>query len=158
QSQYGMTLDQFVVDRSRTFTPSEIAARGHDEAWEGLAFREATFYFPPSTPLVHSLSISTRDVIIGDPGGLQGELRLEVGQDFNDVFNTHLTIKQQQPNSTEIDLPETTPSPQPRRTALQYAVAVGPNGIAQRIRAVFTVGELIPGHVDLAVVGVWWKL
>src|SRR5262249_29438268 len=45
QSRYGMTLDQFVVDQSRTFTPSEIAARGHDESWEGLAFREATFYF-----------------------------------------------------------------------------------------------------------------
>ncbi len=158
QSKYGMTLDQFVLDLSKTFTPSEIAARGHDEAWEGVAFRETTFYFPPDTPLVHSLSISARDVIIGDPGGLQGELRVEFGEEFNDVYNTRIAIKRQQADGTEVDVPETTPAP--REMALQFAVAVGPNNTSQRIRAVFEVGagELIPGHTDLAVVGVYWKL
>ncbi len=89
-SQFGMTLDDFTLDFSPTFTPSDIAARGHDETWEGVSFKETTFYFPPETPLVHSLSVSTCDVIIGDPGGVQGELRVEFGQDFNDVFNTRI--------------------------------------------------------------------
>ncbi|MDC0715773.1 hypothetical protein [Nannocystis bainbridge] len=156
-SQYGMTLDQFVIDLSSTYTPAEIMARGHDEAWQGLAFKETTFYFPPETPLVHSLSVSARDVILGDPGGLQGELRIEFGQDFADVYNSRLAIKQQQ-GTGEVEVPETTIPP--KGTALEYAIAVGPGGESQRLRAVFEVGagELIPGHTDLAVVGVWWKL
>ncbi len=158
QSKFGMTLDQFVLDLSKTFTPPEIAARGHDETWEGVAFRETTFYFPPDTPLVHSLSVSARDVILGDPGGLQGELRVEFGQDFNDVYNTRIAVKRQGAGGAVADVPETTPLP--RGTGLQFAVAAGPNGVAQRVRAEFAVGadQFVPGHTDLAVVGVWWKL
>ncbi|HEX3133249.1 MAG TPA: hypothetical protein VHX44_06650, partial [Planctomycetota bacterium] len=157
-SQYGMTLDSVVLDLSKTFTPADIEARGHDEVWEGVSYKEATFYFPPDTPLVHSLSISTRDVIIGNPGGLQGEVALEFGQDFNDVFNTRLTIKQHQGSGADTDVPETTPAP--RGTALQYAITTGPGNAPQQIRAVFAVGDdqLVPGHTDLAVRGVWWKL
>lgn len=157
-SQYGMTLDNVVLDLSKNFTPADIEARGHDETWEGVAYKEATFYFPPDTPLVHSLSVSTRDVIIGSPGGLQGELALEFGQDFNDVFNTRLSIKQHQSNGTETDVAETTPPP--RGTALQYAITSGPGNTPQRIRAIFAVGDdqFVPGHTDLAVKGVWWKL
>ncbi|WP_140635948.1 OmpA family protein [Methylibium rhizosphaerae] len=157
-SQYGMTLDSVVLDLSQNFTPADIEARGHDETWEGVSYKEATFYFPPDTPLVHSLSVSTRDVIIGSPGGLQGELALEFGQDFNDVFNTRLTIKQYQSNGTETDVAETTPAP--RGTALQYAITTGPGDTPQRVRAVFAVGDdqFVPGHTDLAVKGVWWKL
>lgn len=158
-SQFGMTLDRFVIDLSRTYTPAEIEARGHGEAWQGLAFRETTFHFPPDTPLVHSLSVSARDVIVGDPGGLQGEIRIEFGQDFNDVFKTRLKIKQQQEDGSEVEVAATTP-PDAQATELQYAIAVGPGGASQRLRAVFEVGagELIPGHTDLAVVGVYWKL
>lgn len=157
-SEFGMTLDRFVIDLSSTFTPAEIEARGHDETWQGLAFRETTFYFPPSTPLVHSLSVSARDVIVGDPGGLQGEIRIEFGQDFDDVYNSRLTIQEEQAGGAEVDVPETTiPPPGTRR---EYAMTLGPGGAKRRVRAVFDVGagELIPGHTDLAVVGVWWKL
>jgi hypothetical protein len=157
-SQYGMTLDSVVLDLSQNYTPADIEARGHDEAWEGVSYKEATFYFPPDTPLVHSLSVSTRDVIIGNPGGLQGELALEFGQDFNDVFNTRIAIKQHQGNGAESAVPETTQLP--RGTALQFAITTGPNDTPQRIRAVFAVGDdqFVPGHTDLAVRGVWWKL
>jgi hypothetical protein len=154
ESHYGMTLDTLVFDLSQTFTPADIEARGHDEAWEGLAFKETTFYFPPDTPLVHSLSVSARDVIIGSHGGLQGELRIEFGEDFNDVYNTRISIKQQS-GASEVEVPETTPSP--RETALQYAIS---GTRLQCIRAVFQIGdnELIPGHTDLAARGVWWRL
>lgn len=157
-SQYGMTLDSVVLDLSQNFTPADIEARGHDEAWQGVSYKEATFYFPPDTPLVHSLSVSTRDVIIGSPGGLQGELALEFGQDFNDVFNTRLSIKQLGSNSSETDVAETTPAP--RGVALQYAITTGAGDTPQRIRAVFDVTDdpLLIGHNDLAFKGVWWKL
>jgi hypothetical protein len=157
-SQFGMTLDQVAIDLSANYTPADVEARGHDEAWQGVSYKEATFYFPPDTPLLHSLSISTRDVIIGSPGGLQGELVLEFGQDFNDVFNTRLQIQQDQGNGTQSTVAETTPLP--RGTALQFAITTGPGNTSQRIRAVFTVGDdqLIAGHTDLAARGVWWKL
>ena len=155
-SRYGMTLDQFVLDLSRTYTPPEIVAREHDEAWEGVAFRETTFYLPPDTPLFHSLSISARDVVLGDPGGLQGELRLEFGEDFNDIYNTRISVKLQQSGGGETDLPASSVV----GTALEFATPAGPNGAPQRVKAVFQIGagELIAGHVDLAAVGVWWKL
>lgn len=157
-SQFGMTLDQVAIDLSPNYTPADVEARGHDEAWEGVSYKEATFYFPPDTPLLHSLSISTKDVIIGTPGGLQGELAIEFGQDFNDVFNTRLQIQQDQGNGTQSTVAETTPLP--RGTALQYAITTGPSNTPQRIRAVFAVGDdqLIAGHTDLAARGVWWKL
>ncbi|MFY0534322.1 hypothetical protein [Nannocystis pusilla] len=114
--------------------------------------------FPPSTPLVHSLSVSARDFIIGDPGGLQGEIRIEFGQDFDDVYNSRLTIREEEADGDEVEVAETTiPPPGTRR---EYALTLGPGGAKRRIRAEFDVGagELIPGHTDLAVVGVWWKL
>ena len=55
-------------------------------------------------------------------------------------------------------------SPSPRRhqsdPQVVFAVPAGPNDTAQRVKAVFAVGasEIIPGHTDLAVVGVYWKL
>lgn len=157
-SQFGMTLDQVTLDLSANYTPAEIEARGHDEAWQGVSYKEASFYFPPDTPLLHSLSISTRDVIIGSPGGLQGELAIEFGQDFNDVFNTRLAIEQLQADGSTSVVAETTAGT--RGVALQYAITPGPNNTPQRIRAVFTVGDdqLLAGHTDLAARGVWWKL
>jgi hypothetical protein len=155
-SRYGMTLDQFVLDLSRTYTPPEIVAREHDEAWEGVAFRETTFYLPPDTPLFHSLSVSARDVVLGDPGGLQGELRVEFGEDVADVYNTRIAVKLQQAGGSETDISMSLNA----GTSLQFATPAGPNGAPQRVRAVFQIGagELIAGHTDLAAVGVWWKL
>lgn len=157
-SQFGMTLDSVVIDLSPTFTPADIEARGHGQDWQGVSYKEATFYFPPDTPLLHSLSLGTRDVIIGKPGGLQGELAVEFGETFNDVFNTRLTIKLQQPDGSEADVHETTPNP--RGFALQYAIQTGVADSPRRVRAIFAVGdtEFVSGHTDLAVRGVWWKL
>lgn len=156
QSLYGMTLDQFVIDLSKSFTPAEVVARGHDETWEGVSFHETTFYCPPGTPLLDNLSVSARDVIIGDPGGLQGELRIEFGQDFTDQFNTHVQILQHAASGPDTAVAETTPPP--RGTVLQFAVARNSDGTPQRIKAVFGIGDSIPGHSDVGIVGVWWRL
>ena len=46
RSEYGMTLDRFTLDLSKAFTPADVVTRGHDETWQGVAFKEATFYTP----------------------------------------------------------------------------------------------------------------
>ena len=158
ESRFGMTLDQFVLDLSKTYTPPEIVARSHDETWEGVSFRETAFYLPPDTPLFHSLSISARDVIVGSPGGLQGILQIQFGQDFADQFNTRITIGQQSSSGT--DTPVAQNAVTPPGTNLVFPVTAGTGGAAQRVRATFNIGisQTIPGHSDVAVVGVFWKL
>src|SRR5581483_5468389 len=85
-TQYGATLENLLVDLSRSFTPADVMARGHGEDFEGLAYKSLSFYFPKSTPIVGSLSISTKDVIFGwSPLGVQGELALEFGKQFQDL-------------------------------------------------------------------------
>ena len=155
-SQYGLTLDSFDIDLSTGYTPAAIMARGHDETWKGVAFRDATFFFPPSTPLVHSLSVGVRDVIIGSPGGLQGQLSVEFGQDFADVPNTRITI-QLQTSSSPTTLAT---SAGVSATSLVCPVSTVAFGQTRRVRAVFNVDAptTIPGHTDLAIVGVYWKL
>ncbi|HVY14338.1 MAG TPA: hypothetical protein VHB27_03860 [Rhodopila sp.] len=158
-SRFGMTLDQFVLDLSNTYTPPEIVARSHDETWEGVSFREATFYLPPDTPLFHSLSVSARDVIVGSPGGLQGILQIQFGEVFADQFNTRITVSQQDAHGGS-DTPVAQNAVTPPGTNLVFPVTAGTGGTTQRVRATFNIGigQTIPGHSDIAVVGVYWKL
>jgi uncharacterized membrane protein YgcG len=81
-SHFGATLDRLVLDLSRTYTPPEIAARHHGEAWMGIMIREAAFFLPPNTPVVGPLSVTVRELIMGDPFGIQGEAVIEMGQEF----------------------------------------------------------------------------
>jgi hypothetical protein len=157
-SRFGMTLDQFVLDLSSTYTPPEIVARSHDETWEGVSFRETTFYLPPDTPLFHSLSVSARDVIVGSPGGLQGTLQIQFGEIFADQFNTRIAIGQQAAGGA--DTPVAQNAVTPPGTTMVFPVTAGTGGAPQRVRATFTigVGQTIAGHSDVAVVGVYWKL
>ena len=121
-----------------------------------MAFKEATFYAPPDTPLVPNLSISTRDVIVGDPGGLQGELRVEWGADFADQFNTHITVLRKNQQGDDVEVAQTVPTVP--STALEYGIDESAAGMTDQARASFGVGDAIPGHTDLGIVGVWWKL
>ncbi len=109
-SRYGMTLDRFTLDLSKAFTPADVVARGHDELWEGVAFKEATFYTPPDGPILPSLSISARDVIVGNPGGRQGELRVEWGADLADHFNTHIKVFRKNSNGDDVEVAQNGPA------------------------------------------------
>lgn len=80
-SQLGMTVQDVVVDHSEHFTPAEIIARGHDDVWTGIAIRQATMYFPRETPLLGDFTVGVRDVLLGSPLGIQGELDIEWGED-----------------------------------------------------------------------------
>jgi hypothetical protein len=146
-SQYGI---------SKAFTPADVVARGHDELWEGVAFKEATFYTPPDGPILPSLSISARDVIVGDPGGRQGELRVEWGADLADHFNTHIKVFRKNSNGDDVEVAQTVPpagSP-----FLEYGIDESAAGLTNQVRCEFGIGDSIPGHTNFGVVGVWWQL
>ncbi|WP_156924344.1 hypothetical protein [Derxia gummosa] len=80
QTAFGMTLDNFTLDLSPDYTPPELAAAGKPASWTGAALDEARLYFPPGTPLLPNLSVGVRDLVVGQPGGLQGEASLEFGE------------------------------------------------------------------------------
>ncbi len=78
-SDYGLTVDQLLYDDSEAFTPADIEARGQGPEWRGISIKEATLYFPRNAPAVGDLSVGVRDVLLGTPLGLQGEVRIEFG-------------------------------------------------------------------------------
>lgn len=79
-SEIGMTVDRLVFDASAQVTPPEIIARGQTPAWQGLSIAEATLFLPPNAPLVDKVTVGVRDVLLGSPAGIQGEIRIELGR------------------------------------------------------------------------------
>lgn len=79
-SEIGMVVDRLVYDASSQVTPPEIIARGQTPGWEGVSIAEATLLLPPDTPLVDKITIGVKDVLLGSPAGLQGQIRVELGR------------------------------------------------------------------------------
>lgn len=97
-STIGMTVERLTYDDSETFTPAEIVARGQPASWRGIAIQEATLYLPRNAPVVGDLSIGVRDVLLGSPFGMQGEVRIEFGRSPVDPL---LVAFHQQTNGAE---------------------------------------------------------
>lgn len=156
-SQYGMKLDTLVADLSRQFTPPEIEARGHDEVWTGISLKELTFFLPINTPLVDNLTLGVKDLIIGSPFGMQGEVVADFSKDFPDSLNSYMTIEQYVANASPTELTGTNKVINP--PLFEYPVATTPTAQTQRIRAKFDINNAsIPGVADTKVVGVWWEI
>ncbi|MGB3722934.1 MAG: hypothetical protein WA979_08970 [Pacificimonas sp.] len=79
-SQFGLTVTRLLYDGSETFTPPEIMQRGQPASWQGLLIDEATVYLPRHTPALGGLSAGVRDLLIGSPMGLQGQLEIQFGR------------------------------------------------------------------------------
>lgn len=157
-SQFGMKLDTLVLDLSRQFTPADIEARGHDEVWTGMSLKELTFFLPINTPLVDNLTVGVRDLIIGSPFGMQGEVAADFSKDFPDFLNSFLTIEQfDGKGKTPITLPNGAPI-QNNPPLFEYPVATDANAKLQRVRAVFDIGAALPGVADTKIIGVWWEI
>ncbi len=75
-----MTVDRLVFDASAQVTPPEILARGQTPGWQGISIAEATLFLPPNTPLVDKINVAVKDVLLGSPAGLQGEIQVELGR------------------------------------------------------------------------------
>jgi len=79
-SEIGMVVDRLVFDASSQVTPPEIIARGQTPGWQGISIAEATLLLPPNTPLVDKITVGVKDVLLGSPAGLQGQIRVELGR------------------------------------------------------------------------------
>ncbi len=79
-SDIGMVADRLVFDASRSVTPPEIIERGQTPGWQGIAIAEATLLLPPNGSLVDKVNVSVRDVLLGNPAGLQGSVSVELGR------------------------------------------------------------------------------
>ncbi len=152
-SQFGFKLDTLVADVSPTFTPAEIEARGKDESFMGISLKELTFFLPLNTPLVDNMTVGGRDLLVGVPFGMQGEIAADFSKDFPQHLNTYLTIEQFDAGTLS-GVPVQTNPP-----LYAYAVPTGPQAQLQRVRAKFNLNATIGGGVaDMKVIGVWWEI
>ena len=66
-----MTVKNVLFDYSEEFSPAFVLARGQSADWIGLAIEEAAIYCPSNALGKGGFSLSVRDLLIGDPAGLQ---------------------------------------------------------------------------------------
>lgn len=79
-SEFGLSVGRLLYDGSEEYTPAAIVERGHNDSWTGLSIREATFYAPRGLPAIGDLSAGVKDVLLGRPMGVQGELEIQFGR------------------------------------------------------------------------------
>ena len=101
-SEFGLTVDKLLYDDSQVSTPADIAARGHGADWQGISIRESTVYMPRNAPIIGDLSVSVRDLLLGNPLGLQGEIQIEFG--VSKVSPAAMVFTQTDVNGGEVNL------------------------------------------------------
>ncbi len=79
-SEVGMTVGELLFDFSESYSPPHVLEQNQGPAWVGLAVREAMVYAPRNLPVVGDLSGGVRDLLIGRPMGIQGELEVQFGR------------------------------------------------------------------------------
>ncbi|MBL8702082.1 MAG: hypothetical protein JNK67_27105 [Alphaproteobacteria bacterium] len=79
-SEFGFTVGRILFDFSDDYSAPDVLARGQDAAWVGVAIREGTFYAPRNLPAFGDISGGVKNVLIGSPVGLQGELEIQFGR------------------------------------------------------------------------------
>lgn len=79
-SEFGMTLSELLFDASNSYSPQFIQNLGQTPEWMGFAIAEATFYAPPNALGRGGFSGGVRNLLIGSPRGLQGELEVQWGR------------------------------------------------------------------------------
>ena len=83
-SEFGLSVGRLQFDFSETYSTAEVLARNQGPNWMGVAIREATFYAPRNLPGLGDLSGGVKNVLIGSPLGLQGELEIQFGRSAMD--------------------------------------------------------------------------
>lgn len=79
-SEFGLSVGRLQFDFASGYSPPEVIERGQGPAWMGVAIREATLYAPRNLPGLGDLSGGVKNVLIGSPVGLQGELEIQFGR------------------------------------------------------------------------------
>lgn len=149
-TEVGVSVEDVLVDLSRTFTPGPVIARGHGEDWEGVSLKRFGLYLPKSMPIFNSLSLTTKDVIVGLPFGVQGELAIEWGKQFQGMVLGGVEFRKA--NTTEALAKST-------KSATELEVTL-PAGATDAIPALIDVVFSKPTNpaVDQEPVGADWSL
>lgn len=79
-SEVGLTVGQLEFDHADDYSPPWVLEHNQGPGWVGLVVREATVYAPRNLPVVGDLSGGVRDLLIGQPMGIQGEFELQFGR------------------------------------------------------------------------------
>jgi hypothetical protein len=79
-SEVGLTVGRLLFDASDTFSPPQVLERGQGPGWVGMMIEEATVYAPRNLPVIGDLSGGIKNVLFGQPMGIQGEFELQFGR------------------------------------------------------------------------------
>jgi len=79
-SNFGITIKNLIFDYASDFSPAFVLARGQSAEWIGLAIEEAAIYCPNNAIGKGGFSVSIKDLLLGDPFGLQAELEIQFGK------------------------------------------------------------------------------
>lgn len=79
-SEFGLSVGRLQFDFSESYSPPDAITRGQGPGWVGVAIKEATLYAPRNLPGLGDFSGGVRNVLIGSPAGLQGELEVQFGR------------------------------------------------------------------------------
>lgn len=79
-SQFALSVSELVFDASPDVTPAFVTAQGQGPEWMGLALAEATFFAPPNAMGQGGFSAGLRNLLLGAPRGIQGELEVQWGR------------------------------------------------------------------------------
>ena len=79
-SEFGLSVGTLQFDFSESYSPPNVLERSQGPGWQGVAIREATLYAPRNLPGIGDLSGGVKNVLIGSPAGLQGELEIQFGR------------------------------------------------------------------------------
>ncbi|MFN4059800.1 MAG: hypothetical protein ACK4IA_03495 [Paracoccus hibiscisoli] len=80
RSQFAITLSQLVFDASDSVSPPLVTGAGQGAEWMGFAIAEATFYAPPNAIGRGGFSGGVRNLLLGAPRGVQGEVEVQWGR------------------------------------------------------------------------------
>ncbi|WP_157736025.1 hypothetical protein [Granulosicoccus antarcticus] len=78
-SQFGLTVKNVLFDYSTEFSPAFVLEHGQSADWVGLAIEEVAIYCPSNAVGKGGFSLSVRDLLIGDPAGLQAQIEVQFG-------------------------------------------------------------------------------
>ena len=79
-SEFGLTVRRLTFDFAEDYSPPEVIAANQGPEWIGILIQEATFFAPRNLPVVGDLSAGVRNLLLGIPMGLQGELEVQFGR------------------------------------------------------------------------------
>ncbi len=79
-SEFGLSVGRIQFDFADDYSTPDVLERGQSAAWVGVAIREGTFYAPRNLPAFGDFSGGVKNVLIGSPAGLQGELEIQFGR------------------------------------------------------------------------------